>query len=212
MTAFSSSSTKPALAAAFDLKLGKAPTDSHDEFEEYLDEAFLLNDVAHPPKTPITRFNHANGTAVLTPPRSPLSLLWHSPGMPPPTASAMMSTPLWSMYDVIGRMRSRERSDPTHMTGSPISPMPRTSPTVYLIELSPGRERGEDGLEEEPPSTPAPQTTSTSDELTPEKDEGEDGLLEESPSTPAPRSTPTDGELTAEENEGDAGPVDEVVE
>jgi hypothetical protein len=185
MTAVSSSSTKPALAAAFDLKLGKAPTDSHNEFEEYLDEAFLLNDVAHPPKTPITRFNLANGTAVLTPPRSPLSygaLMWNSPGMPTPTSSAMMSTPLWSMYDVIGRMRSRERSGSTHMTGSPISPMPRTSPIVYLIELSP------------------------------ERNEGEEGLLEESPSTPAPRSTPTDGDLTAEENEGDAGPVDEVVE
>ena len=87
-----------------------------------------------PPKTPVTRssaavdktprFHHARTPLTKTP------LLFGSPALPPPSANAMLSTPLWDIGGCLDRLRN---------SGSPIrSPMPPTSPTRYAMLLDSG--------------------------------------------------------------------------
>ena len=91
-----------------------------------------------PPKTPLTR---SSAAAEKTPrfhlaktPMSRTPMLVGSPRLPPPSAGALLSTPLWEVGGCLDRLKNYGAS-PTH---SIRSPMPPTSPTRYAMLLDSG--------------------------------------------------------------------------
>lgn len=95
------------------------------------DEDVPIVNAANPPKTPLTRSSaareiHKTPGNMLH--KSPLTF-GRSPAQPPPSISALLSTPMWEMGGCLDRMKD-QASSPTH----PIrSPMPPTSPTRYAM-------------------------------------------------------------------------------
>ena len=91
-----------------------------------------------PPKTPVTRSSAATEkTPRFQLSRTPLTqtpILFGSPALPPPSANAMLSTPLWEVGGCLDRMKDNVGS-PTH---SIRMPMPPTSPTQYSMLLGSG--------------------------------------------------------------------------
>ncbi len=134
-----SSPPRPMLDAAFDFQpkskaAGRARVIAAED-------DYLPSNNTHsprPPKTPVTRSSAATDkTPRFHLARTPLAktpLLFGSPALPPPSASALLSTPLWEMGGCLDRLRDCGGS-PTH---SVRSPMPPTSPTRYAMLLDSG--------------------------------------------------------------------------
>ncbi|ODN76172.1 hypothetical protein L202_06091 [Cryptococcus amylolentus CBS 6039] len=151
-----SSPARPMLDAAFDLK----PKAIRPKVVTAQEEDFAVPNSPPqpraPPKTPVTRSSAAaDKTPRLqhrkTPGMSTPVIYRGSPGMPPPTASALLSTPMWEIGGCLDRLRESFQPSPTgfgSMDGrGPIrSPAPPTSPTRYSMMLldsgSPRKGRG----------------------------------------------------------------------
>ena len=138
-SADSSSTPRPILESAFDFQpKSKLPGRARAIVAE---DDYPSNHASHsprPPKTPVTRSSAAiDKTPRFHLARTPLGktpLLFGSPALPPPSASALLSTPLWEVGGCLDRLRDYGGS-PTH---SIRSPMPPTSPTRYAMLLDSG--------------------------------------------------------------------------
>ncbi|OCF41626.1 hypothetical protein I317_04536 [Kwoniella heveanensis CBS 569] len=143
-----SSPARPMLDAAFDFK-PKAPPPRTRTLAHH-DDDFVVpsNNISHspraPPKTPVTRSSAAtdkNKTPRLQHLRTPSlaktpMFFGGSPALPPPSASALLSTPMWEVGGVLDRLKDHLTGSPTH--SSIRSPMPPTSPTRYAMLLDSG--------------------------------------------------------------------------
>ena len=125
-----SSPQRPMLESAFDLqpKTSKTRTRALVAEDDYPITSTTL------PKTPLSRSsasrdtNRTPGNGILS--KTPISF-GRSPAQPPPTVSALLSTPMWEMGGCLDRLKDHGCS-PTH---SIRSPMPPTSPTRYAMLL-----------------------------------------------------------------------------
>ena len=121
------------LDAAFDLK--PMPTKRDRDRE---DEGLTLSLAPHVerahPKTPVTRSSAAaDRTPRLGGYRTPglihkTPLSYGSPARAPPSASALLSTPMWEISGVLERMNAAESP-----TRTPRTDVPPTSPTHYSL-------------------------------------------------------------------------------
>ncbi|WVQ80849.1 hypothetical protein IAT38_002956 [Cryptococcus sp. DSM 104549] len=139
-----SSPARPMLDAAFDLKpkpLRSRPASQEDEFPAPPPLASPPHQRA-PPKTPVTRSSAATDkTPRLHHRRTPSMahvtpvVFRGSPGLPPPTSSALMSTPMWEIGGCLDRLKDHFSGSPTGTPHPLRSPAPPTSPTRYAMAL-----------------------------------------------------------------------------
>lgn len=126
-----SSPQLPMLDAAFDFQPAAKSTKSRARALASEDEFPVVTSV-NPPKTPLTRSSAAREMktpgGILS--KTPLTF-GRSPAQPPPTVTALLSTPMWEMGGCLDRLKDYG-SSPTHGIRSP---MPPTSPTRYAMLL-----------------------------------------------------------------------------
>jgi hypothetical protein len=139
-----SDTTSPApqmLDAAFDFqpkpKLRSRTVTAEDT------ENFPSSHIHGPPKTPVTRSSAAlNKTPHTHLAKTPL--IFGSPARPPPSVSAMLSTPMWEVDGCLERMKQTTETPTGHGHGhrrttsighnpGTRSPVPPTSPTRYAM-------------------------------------------------------------------------------
>jgi len=134
---------QPMLDSAFDFQpKAKAPRARTIAAEEdYLPSNTTKS--PRPPKTPVTRSSAAiektprfqfARTPLTKTPLTKTPLLFGSPALPPPSAKALLSTPLWEVGGCLDRLRDYGGS-PTYGIRTP---MPPTSPTRYAMLLDSG--------------------------------------------------------------------------
>lgn len=123
-----SPSSPAKLEAAFDLK----PTSSKRDRDDDVHSLMPHSDRA-PPKTPVTRSSAAaDRTPRVGSLRTPgmltkTPLTYGSPARAPPSANALLSTPMWEMNSILDRMNAESP------TRTPRSDVPPTSPTHYSL-------------------------------------------------------------------------------
>ena len=124
-----SSPQLPMLESAFDFQPAKASKIRARALAGEDDVPIISS--ANPPKTPLTRSSAAkeiNKTPMLS--KTPLTF-GRSPAQPPPTVTALLSTPMWEMGGCLDRLKDYG-SSPTRGVRSPVPP---TSPTRYAMLL-----------------------------------------------------------------------------
>ncbi|WVN89265.1 uncharacterized protein L203_104484 [Cryptococcus depauperatus CBS 7841] len=140
-----SSPARPMLDAAFDFKPKPLRTRPIPQEDDFLPTPTITSPPHRgPPKTPVTRSSAAadrNQTPKLhrkTPNMTTVTpvVFRGSPGLPPPTASALLSTPMWEIGGCLDRLKDHFGS-PTN-THHIRSPAPPTSPTRYAMMLLEG--------------------------------------------------------------------------
>ena len=134
-----SSPPRATLDAAFDFQpKSKVPSRTRAIATEDDRMPSYSTNAPRPPKTPVTRSSAATQkTPRFQLSRTPLTqtpILFGSPALPPPSASAMLSTPLWEVGGCLDRMKDHVGS-PTH---SIRTHMPPTSPTQYSMLFGSG--------------------------------------------------------------------------
>ncbi|WVW81789.1 hypothetical protein I302_103786 [Kwoniella bestiolae CBS 10118] len=143
------SSPRPMLDAAFDFKPKAPPPRARTLAQE--DDYPPSKQTHHhspraPPKTPVSRSSAATDKTprlqhLRTPSLAKTPMFFGgSPALPPPSASAFLSTPMWEVGGVLDRLKDHLTGSPTHSTnsGSIRSPMPSTDPTRYAMLLDSG--------------------------------------------------------------------------
>ncbi|WWC66839.1 uncharacterized protein I206_100746 [Kwoniella pini CBS 10737] len=142
-----SSPARPMLESAFDFKpkaQQRRPLAQEDEYTPLAKQSMIHHSHVEraPPKTPVSRSSAATDKTprmqhLRTPSLSKTPMFFGgSPALPPPSASALLSTPMWEVGGVLDRLKD-------HLTGSPTggsirSPMPSTDPTRYAMLLDSG--------------------------------------------------------------------------
>ncbi|WVR03612.1 hypothetical protein IAU60_000604 [Kwoniella sp. DSM 27419] len=137
-----SSPAAPMLDAAFDFKPKAPPPRTRNVAQE---DDFTPTATSHspraPPKTPVSRSSAATDKTprlqhLRTPSLSKTPMFFGgSPALPPPSANALLSTPMWEVGGVLDRLKDHLTGSPTH---SMRSPMPSTDPTRYAMLLDSG--------------------------------------------------------------------------
>ncbi|WWD22508.1 hypothetical protein CI109_107001 [Kwoniella shandongensis] len=137
-----SSPARPMLESAFDFK-PKAMRGGRTMAQE---DEFVPTSTRHspraPPKTPVSRSSAATDKTprlrhLRTPSLGKTPMFFGgSPALPPPSASALLSTPMWEVGGCLDRLKDHLTGSPTR--GSIRSPMPPTSPTRYAMLLDSG--------------------------------------------------------------------------
>ncbi|WWC85805.1 uncharacterized protein L201_000672 [Kwoniella dendrophila CBS 6074] len=148
-----SSPARLTLDAAFDFKPKAPPPRTRTLVQEDDGYSLPLKQIHHhnspraPPKTPVSRSSAATDKTpriqhLRTPSLSKTPMFFGgSPALPPPSASALLSTPMWEVGGVLDRLKDHLTGSPTHSggnTGSIRSPMPSTDPTRYAMLLDSG--------------------------------------------------------------------------
>ncbi|WWC58117.1 uncharacterized protein I303_100652 [Kwoniella dejecticola CBS 10117] len=142
-----SSPARPMLESAFDFKPKVQQRRTLAQEDEYTPLAKQsTNHHSHveraPPKTPVSRSSAATDKTpriqhLRTPSLSKTPMFFGgSPALPPPSAGALLSTPMWEVGGVLDRLKDHLTGSPT--SGSIRSPMPSTDPTRYAMLLDSG--------------------------------------------------------------------------
>ncbi|XAO26649.1 hypothetical protein I312_105488 [Cryptococcus bacillisporus CA1280] len=142
-----SSPARPMLDAAFDLKPKSLRTKQVTQEDGFPHSHTDLASPPHPrgpPKTPVTRSSAAADKTQTprlhhrkTPSMSAVTpvVFRDSPGLPPPSSSALLSTPMWEIGGCLDRLKDHFAPSPTSSIRPIRSPAPPTSPTRYAMML-----------------------------------------------------------------------------
>ncbi|KAK8845557.1 hypothetical protein IAR55_006272 [Kwoniella newhampshirensis] len=137
-----SSPARPMLESAFDFKPKTVRARNLAQEDEFVPTSTRHSPRA-PPKTPVSRSSAATDKTprlqhhLRTPSLSKTPMFFGgSPALPPPSASALLSTPMWEVGGCLDRLKDHLTGSPTR--GSIRSPMPPTSPTRYAMLLDSG--------------------------------------------------------------------------
>lgn len=142
-----SSPARPMLDAAFDLKPKSLRTKQVTQEDGFPHSHTDLASPPHPrgpPKTPVTRSSAAADKTQTprlhhrkTPSMSAVTpvVFRDSPGLPRPSSSALLSTPMWEIGGCLDRLKDHFAPSPTSSIRPIRSPAPPTSPTRYAMML-----------------------------------------------------------------------------
>ncbi|WRT63844.1 uncharacterized protein IL334_000769 [Kwoniella shivajii] len=139
-----SSPARPMLESAFDFKPKAPPLRARTlaQEDDYMPKSTVGHSPRAPPKTPVSRSSAVTDKTprlqhLRTPSLGKTPMFFGgSPALPPPSANALLSTPMWEVGGVLDRLKDHLTGSPTH--SSKRSPMPSTDPTRYAMLLDSG--------------------------------------------------------------------------